>query len=187
MHKFSLEWLPIIAFVAVYYVSDIYTATIAIVAVSAASWLWCKLSRFPMTRVQEYTVWALWVFGGLTIALRDPLFIMWKPTVVYVCLALVMAVNARMSDHPLMRRALERFYRLSTAGWARLQFTWAGLFVLLGAANLLVAYNFSEAIWVQYKLFGTLVLTVILFLGQMWVLRHYLISEAISGGGRGGH
>ncbi len=38
---------------------------------------------------------------------------------------------------------------------------WAVAFTLSAVLNLVVAYNFSEAFWVSYKLFGGIGLTVL--------------------------
>ena len=55
---------------------------------------------------------------------------------------------------------------------ARLNLMWVAFFVLSGAANLYVAYNFPENVWVNFKLFGLLGLTVLFVLAQAaWLAR----------------
>ena len=45
-------------------------------------------------------------------------------------------------------------------------------FVVSGAANLYVAYNFPENFWVNFKLFGLLGLTIVFVLAQAaWLAR----------------
>ena len=177
MHRFLLEWLPIIVFVGVYFLGDLYVATMALVATSTCGWVWCKLRRYPLHRMHEYSVYALWVFGGLTILLRDPLFIIWKPTVVNSALALGLFINAQFAARPLLRRAFDSVFDLSDAGWVRFQWSWCGFLLFLAAVNLFVAYTFSEAIWVQYKLLGSMSLTVVFMLGLFWALRHRLCEN----------
>ena len=36
--------------------------------------------------------------------------------------------------------------------WRQLNLMWVGNFTFLGAANLYVVHNFSEAVWVNFKL-----------------------------------
>ena len=44
--------------------------------------------------------------------------------------------------------------------------------MLLGAANLYVAYRYSTDVWVDFKLFGILALTVLFIVGQTaWLMR----------------
>jgi intracellular septation protein len=43
----------------------------------------------------------------------------------------------------------------------------------MGALNLVVAFNFDTATWVNFKLFGTLALTVLFVIGQgVYLSRH---------------
>jgi intracellular septation protein len=47
-------------------------------------------------------------------------------------------------------------------------------FGAMGALNLYVAYNFSEAFWVQFKLWGGLGLMLLFVLAQALVLGKYV-------------
>ncbi len=49
---------------------------------------------------------------------------------------------------------------------------WVLFFVLSGFLNLYVAYNFSEAFWVKFKVFGFTAITfVFIFLQMIWLMR----------------
>ncbi len=55
---------------------------------------------------------------------------------------------------------------------------WIGFFVFVAAANLYVAYNFAEATWVKFKLFGLMGLTLVFVLLQgMWLSRRAEMHE----------
>jgi intracellular septation protein len=59
---------------------------------------------------------------------------------------------------------------LSRAQWTRLNQIWISFFLVVGGINLFVAYNFSEAFWVKFKLFGMLGLTVaFVILQSIWL------------------
>ena len=47
-------------------------------------------------------------------------------------------------------------------------------FIILGAINLIVAYTLSESAWLQFKVFGNLVITFIFVIGQMPMLIKYI-------------
>jgi intracellular septation protein len=47
----------------------------------------------------------------------------------------------------------------------------------LGAINLIVAFTLSEALWIQFKVFGNLILTFTFVLGQMPTLAKYIDVE----------
>jgi intracellular septation protein len=49
---------------------------------------------------------------------------------------------------------------------------WVGFFLFSGALNLYVAFSFSEATWVNFKLFGMMGLTLVFALAQgFWLAR----------------
>ncbi len=61
--------------------------------------------------------------------------------------------------------------------WKRLNMAWVLFFIFSGVANLLVAFNFSEEIWVDFKLFGLMGLTLIFVIGQSFYLASYLPQD----------
>jgi intracellular septation protein len=57
--------------------------------------------------------------------------------------------------------------------WQRLTWAWAGFFAAMGALNLFVAYRFPLETWVDFKVFGTLGLTIVFVIVQaVWIGRH---------------
>jgi intracellular septation protein len=73
--------------------------------------------------------------------------------------------------------------KLEDADWRRLNLMWVVFFLFAGAANLYVAYNFSEATWVNFKLFGLMGLTLVFALGQgFWIARRAEALEPADGG-----
>ena len=46
--------------------------------------------------------------------------------------------------------------------WLRLNLLWVTNFTVVGALNLVVAYRFSEATWVTYKLYSSIGFTLVL-------------------------
>ena len=80
--KFLADFFPILLFFAAYQLYDIYVATAVAIASSAlqVGYLW--LTRHKVEKMHLITLALLIVFGGLTLLLRDPVFIKWKPTVV---------------------------------------------------------------------------------------------------------
>ncbi|MDW8467702.1 MAG: septation protein A [Burkholderiales bacterium] len=172
--KAFFDFLPVLAFFAVYWASDIYVATAAAIAATLAQVGWLWLRRRPVEPMLWASLALVLVFGGLTLALRDPLFIQWKPTVLYWLFAAVLAVSSAVFDRNLIRAALAKELRLPEPVWQRLNWSWVAFFLLMGAANLAVAYRLSEAAWVRFKLFGGIGLMLLFVLGQALVLGRYL-------------
>jgi len=171
--KFLFDLFPVILFFVAFQVWDIYVATGVAIAASFAQIGWLALRG----RKIEPMLWAslaiIVVFGGLTLFLRDKTFIQWKPTVLYWLFGTVLAGGA-LTGRNLIKAMMSKQVALPEPVWARLNWSWAGFFACMGAANLYVAYNFSENIWVNFKLFGGIGLMLLFVLAQGLVLARYV-------------
>ncbi|HKH21245.1 MAG TPA: septation protein IspZ, partial [Gammaproteobacteria bacterium] len=61
--------------------------------------------------------------------------------------------------------------------WRRVNLGWVCYFIVAGLANLYVAFNFSEAIWVDFKLFGLMGLTLAFVFAQALYLSRYMEAD----------
>jgi intracellular septation protein len=160
---------PIIVFFVVYRFSDIYTATVAIIVTMAVqiAYQWFRYRKVNKMFLVSGALVAL--FGGITLALRNPLFIQWKPTIVYWLFAVAFLGSQFFGNKTLIERAMGHAIELQPAFWRQLNLMWVIAFVGLGAANLYVVYHFSEEAWVDFKL-GTIGLVFLVAVTQaIWV------------------
>jgi intracellular septation protein len=113
------------------------------------------------------------VFGGATIWLHDETFIKWKPTILYWLFATALAAGQLLWRRNLLKSVLGAQLTLDEPVWRRLVWIWCAFFATIGAANLVVAYSVPTHVWVNFKLFGLLGLTLVFMLGMgMWLSRH---------------
>lgn len=171
------EYLPLIAFGTAYFVYDIYVATAVLMAALVAVVLGYWVVKREVSKMHLTTAVLALIFGGMTLAVHDPLFIMIKPTVLYLLFAAVLAGSAYIGSKPLIQRALESQLRVPDPVWRRLNALWIGFFLVCAVLNLAVAFNFSEAVWVKFKLFGMLGLTLIFVLGQGLYLAPHMSEQ----------
>ena len=61
--------------------------------------------------------------------------------------------------------------------WIRLNTVWVFYFIALGIINLAVAFLLSEALWIQFKVFGNLIITMLFVIGQMPMLAKYIETD----------
>lgn len=177
-----LDLAPVLIFVVVFFTSDIYYATgalMAAVTVQVAAYL---LMKKPVSRELQLTFWASLVFGGLTLAFRNETFIQWKPTIVNWLLAGSLIGSYYIGKKNLIEQLLSKQLTLIDEVWTRLNFGWALGFFIAGALNLIVAYNFSMEFWVTYKLVGGFALTFIYIVITMLYLarKGFLDSEDVA-------
>ena len=172
--KFLFDLFPIILFFVAYKMYDIYVATaVAIAAAFVQTGLfWIKNRRFE--KMHLITLGILIVFGGLTLALRDPVFIKWKPTVVNWLFAAVFLGARLFSKTSLIERMMGHAVSVPAQIWDRLNWAWVLFFVFIGIINLYVAFNYSEDTWVNFKLFGMMGLTLVFVFGQAFYLGRYM-------------
>jgi intracellular septation protein len=164
------DLFPVVIFFVAYKLADIYIATGAIiVAVILQIGLQYGLKRKVSTMALVSSVLVL-VFGGLTLLIHDKAFIQWKPTVVNWLFAVAFLASQFVGGKPIVQRMLGEQIHLPAAAWTRLNLSWVAFFVVMGAANIYVAYTFAESVWVNFKLFGVLGLTVVFVVIQgIWL------------------
>jgi intracellular septation protein len=110
------------------------------------------------------------ILGGFTLAFRNPTFLYWKPTVLNWAIAIAFLGSQWMGDKTFVERMLGGAAELKRAQWIRLNQIWVVFFLFVGSINLYVAYSFSEAFWVKFKLFGMLGITLVFVVIQsIWL------------------
>lgn len=116
------------------------------------------------------------VFGGLTLWLRNEIFIKWKPTILYWVFASIL-IYGNVSGRNFMRTLMKGQIEMPEAAWATLQNLWIGFFAVTGVINLAVAYTLPTEIWVNFKLFGLMALTLLFTIGVAF----YMTKHAVEG------
>lgn len=167
-----LDLAPVLIFVVVFFTTDIYYATGALMTAVTVQVTAYLLLKKPVSRELQLTFWASLIFGGLTLAFRNETFIQWKPTIVNWLLAGSLIGSYYVGKKNLIEQLLSKQLTLVDEVWTRLNFGWALGFFIAGALNLIVAYNFSMEIWVTYKLVGGFALTFIYIAITMLYLAH---------------
>jgi len=175
--KLLIEFGPLAAFGITYLAGGIFWATAAVMVTSvialAASW-----QRFGrLLPVPLLTAALVVVFGGLTFWLNDPRFIKIKPTIINLLFAGVLLFGL-MTGRPLLKLLLGEAFSLTHEGWRKLSVRWALFFLALAGLNEVVWRNFSEAFWVNFKVFGILGLSLIFAMAQVGLIkRHEIRTE----------
>lgn len=135
------DFLPIALFFAVYQVAGIYVATAAAMTVAVAQIGWLLLRSRRVPRVQYLNAGILGLLGGLTLALHNDAFIMWKPSIINWAFALVFLLSLA-SRRSVTERMLGADFALPPHDWRRLTGAWAVFFIFAGALNAYVAFGY---------------------------------------------
>ena len=156
----------------VFSVGGIFSATAVLIISSVVVYG----TLFAMHRRLEKGQWLTLVgclfFGGLTLAFHSETFLKWKAPVVNWLFALAFAGSHFIGQQPLIKRVMGHAVSLPDRIWTQLNIALVIFFIFSGAANLFVAFTFHD-IWVDFKVFGSLTMTVLFLIGQgVFLSRH---------------
>ncbi|MBI79590.1 MAG: septation protein A [Pseudomonadota bacterium] len=172
--KILIDFLPIVIFFAVYRLSDIYLATIAIIVTMLLQIIYQWLFTIQINKMLLTSTLLVTIFGGITLLFRNPIFIQWKPTIVNWIFALAFLFTHFVGEKTLIEIMMGKTINLEKKLWKKMNLMWFFNFIFLGAINLYVVYNFSEEAWVNFKLFGMLGITFIMAIIQsIWIASKY--------------
>ncbi len=177
--KLLFDFFPIFLFFLAYKLFDIFVATaVAIVATFAqVGYSWFRYRKVAV--MQWVTLLIVVIFGGLTLYLHDEQFIKWKPTAINWLFGLGFLVSQFVGKATVVERLMGGSISLPQAVWRRLNLAWIAFFFIQGGANLYVVSHFDRDIWVDFKLFGMLGLTLVfLVIQSLFLVRHLQGADA---------
>jgi intracellular septation protein len=179
--KFFFDLFPVILFFIAFKFFGIFAATAVAMIATIAQIIYVKLRHGVVDKMLMMSGVIITVFGGATLLLKDPQFIQWKPTILYWLFTAGLLCSQLFFNKNPIRSLMEKQISLPDPIWARLNIAWALLFLALGFLNLYVAYNFSQDVWVDFKLFGITGIMFLFIILQTVLISKYLPKEESSG------
>jgi len=205
--KLFFDFLPIILFFGVFKVADmnaeaaarfatehlgffvsggivggeeapVLLATVVVMLATLAQIGILLLMRRKVDTMLWVTFGLIAVLGGATIWFHDPTFIKWKPSALDWAMALALWLSQSVFGKNLLQVLVGEQLVLPKPVWQRLNWAWIAFFVLMGVANLYVAYNFSTSVWATFKVFGLTGLMLAFMVAQGFYISRFLHDEA---------
>ncbi|MEI6897804.1 MAG: septation protein A [Psychromonas sp.] len=172
--KQLLEFIPLVIFFIVYKMVDIYAATGALMVAMTLSFIYSYFKNGKKAeKMQIITLAMILIFGSLTLALHDDAFIKWKVTFIYSIFSIGLLVTQFIFKKPAIKQMLGKEMALPDNIWNNLNLAWATFFAVLAVANVYVAFNLSQEIWVNFKVFGLLGITLLFtVLSGIYLYKH---------------
>jgi intracellular septation protein len=166
-----LEWSPLLVFFVAFRLLDIYWATAALMLTCTVVMVVHRLSSGRFKTMHVVTAAVVLALGSATLFLHDKRFIQWKPTVLLGLTAVAFLGSTIIGKQPLARRMLETVFseplHLSRQAWVVINSAWTAWFALLAAANIYIAHNYPENVWVNFKVFGISVAMLLFMIPQV--------------------
>jgi intracellular septation protein len=165
------DYFPLILFFAAFKWQGIWVATAVAIVASVLQIAWFHW-RGKVSAVHWISLVVIVVFGGATLWLKDDFYIRWKPTVLYLAFALVLATG-KLIWHRDLLAYLMKDLTLPAPVWTRLTWSWVAFFVAMAFANWYVAFHFELDTWVNFKVWGGIGLFLVFALAQgVFLARH---------------
>jgi intracellular septation protein len=169
--RLALDLGPLLIFFFVNARAGLLAATGAfmaaiVVSLAVTYWIERRVPRVPLVLAAFVLV-----FGGLTLALGDETFIKMKPTAINALFAVVLFASLVFRRN-LLKVAFQEAFTLDDGGWRVLTWRWAMFFAAMAVLNEVVWRTQSTDVWVSFKVFGILPLTLAFALAQVpFILR----------------
>ena len=171
------ELLPLLLFLVVSKLVDIYWATAVLIGSSALHILYFVIRKQPVPKKTWMLFGLISVFGGLTIFFQDDAFIKWKVTIINFLFATILLVGNAIFNKNFIKELMKDALELPEKVWHKMNLAWVGFFTFCALLNLYVAYNFDQDTWVNFKVFGLLGLTFAFAIITIFSVQKYLPEE----------
>ena len=178
--KFFFDLLPVILFFIGFKLFDIFTATAIAIGATLAMIVYSKIRHGKIEKMLLINGAIISVLGGITLLLKDQIYIMWKPTVLYWLVAAVLLVSNLFFNKNFIQQMMGKMINAPKPIWDKVNLIWVAFLILLGFLNLYVAFNYSLDTWVNFKLFGVTIMMFIFVIAQTVALKKYLIEPVES-------
>lgn len=163
--QYSLQFLPLIAFYVCYQFFNLMIAAFTMAASSSLVYIYQWFKTGKHHRIDLITLIFIWIFSISSMAMNNEAIFKWKPTAVFWLFSTILIV------HRFFRKKSITFWMLGDKVsvpmiiWRRVDVIFSGFFFTMGTINIYVMKNFNTATWVNYKLFGSMILTFIFLIG----------------------
>ena len=176
--KSLTDFGPLLIFFVIYFNYDqnlmvaippfIITTLIAIVVVY---FIEKKIAMVPLTSGILITL-----FGGLTLYFDNKIFFYMKPTIINLFFAGVLFFGKYFTQKPLLKIVFKNALNLKDEGWKKLNYRWIYFFTFVAILNEIVWRTQSEPFWVNFKVWGLLLVSFVFAASQVSLIKKYKLK-----------
>src|SRR6476620_11680764 len=146
------DYFPLLLFFVAFKWQGIWVATGVAIAASIVQIAWFHW-RGSVSAIHWLSLAIIVVFGGATLVLRDETFIKWKPPVLYLSFAVILAAGKLVWRRGLLALVVKD-NELPAVMWMRRTWSWVAFVVAMAATNWYVAFHYSAEACVDFEVWG---------------------------------
>ena len=175
--KQLFEFFPLIVFFVVYYKSDkdLYLSITAVIIATLISLVALYIKERKISTMMLVSTVILIVFGGLSIFLKNDIFFKMKPTIINALFAIIL-IGSTFFNKPVLKMLLNSSMKLTDQGWSLMNKLWSGFFIFLALLNEIVWRTQTTDVWVNFKVFGIMGITIVFTIVQIPILKRHFID-----------
>lgn len=180
MLKIIIDLFPVIAFFVAFKMSgDMLMATQVVMISAIIQIALMKIFKITIKPMHWISFALIVVLGAIALIFREPLFLKWKFSVLEWSMALAILVGQFVFNKNMLKLLMGNELSLPDNIWKKLSILWAVFFIFLGTLNIFIAYWYDDAVWVNFKTYGALGLSILFMIAQGIWLSRYIKSERI--------
>jgi len=177
--KFLIEMGPLLAFFIGNWKGGVFWGTgifmVATAVALATSWILTK----KIAKVPLFSAIFVGIFGGLTLWMHDDTFIKVKVTLINVFFGALL-LGGLYYGKLFIKYVVGEAVNLPNEAWRVLTLRWGVFFLVAAALNELIWRNVSTDMWVNFKVFGLLGLTLLFALANAPFMAKHMIEDEAS-------
>lgn len=174
--KPATDYGPLGVFFLVYLVYGLMPATGALIATTLVALVVTLVVARRVPLMAVITAAVVGIFGGLTLWFDDDTFIKMKPTIVQAVIGLIL-LGGLFFGKALLKPVMGSAWAMDESGWRKLTLRFGLFFLVMAVLNEVVWRTQSTDIWVNFKVFGILVLTMAFSVAQAPLLQKHRLPE----------
>lgn len=178
--KALIDFFPIVLFFLSYKISkDMFLATAVAMGATMLQMLFMKWKHIEIKPIHWFGAVMILLLGSMSIYFHETIFLKWKFSVVEWTLGAAILIGQFVFKKNMLKMLMGQELALEESAWKTFSAMWAGFFIFLGTLNIYIAYNYSDDVWMNFKLYGSLGITfVFILLQSFWLAKHMPKEEA---------
>jgi len=176
--KFLTDFGPLLIFFVIYFKNDqdlkIAIPPFVVATILSLIIMYILEKKIPIMPLVSGILVTL--FGGLTIYFDNKIFFYMKPTIINLLFAGALFFGKYFTQKPLLKVFFQNALNLEEEGWKKLNYRWIYFFIFVAILNEIVWRTQSEALWVNFKVWGLLPISFLFVASQVPLINKYKLK-----------